>query len=241
MTALPIRDIQAFFSQLSLTPGQISVAEKIFWEIHQRLKFLMEVGLEYLTLGRLTSSLSGGEMQRIHLAASLSSSLTGTLYVLDEPSIGLHARDETRLIEILKELRNLGNTIVVVEHEKDMIEAADHIIDMGPGAGEQGGEVMHAGNPVIPAGEPALSDRKVSDRQAEDSDPDLSPLQQWETLDHPGSLPAQPPEPDGGDPSGPSGLRHGSVRIGKIHSGPGLPLCRTQETSRGVEGPGRGV
>ena len=146
VTALPIRDIQAFFSQLSLTPGQISVAEKIFWEIHQRLKFLMEVGLEYLTLGRLTSSLSGGEMQRIHLAASLSSSLTGTLYVLDEPSIGLHARDETRLIEILKELRNLGNTIVVVEHEKDMIEAADHIIDMGPGAGEQGGEVMHAGN-----------------------------------------------------------------------------------------------
>ena len=146
LTSLPICEIQAFFSQLSLSPGQIGVAEKIFREIHQRLKFLLEVGLEYLTLDRLTSSLSGGEMQRIHLAASLSSSLTGTLYILDEPSIGLHARDETRLIEILKELRNLGNTIVVVEHEKEMIEAADQIIDMGPGAGEQGGEVIHSGS-----------------------------------------------------------------------------------------------
>lgn len=146
LTSLPICEIQAVFSQLSLSPGQIDVAKKILWEIHQRLKFLMKVGLEYLTLDRLTSSLSGGEMQRIHLAASLSSSLTSTLYVLDEPSIGLHARDETRLIEILKELRDLGNTIVVVEHEKEMIEAADHIIDMGPGAGEQGGEVIHTGN-----------------------------------------------------------------------------------------------
>ncbi len=146
LTALPICEIQAFFSQLSLSPEQTEIAEKIFREIHQRLKFLMEVGLEYLTLDRLTSSLSGGEMQRIHLAASLSSTLTGTLYVLDEPSIGLHARDETRLIEILKELRNLGNTIVVVEHEKEMMVAADHIIDMGPGAGEQGGEIIHTGN-----------------------------------------------------------------------------------------------
>jgi excinuclease ABC subunit A len=146
LTSLPICEIQAFFSQLSLSPEQTGIAEKIFWEIHQRLKFLMEVGLEYLTLDRLTSTLSGGEMQRIHLAASLGSALTGTLYVLDEPSIGLHARDETRLIEILKELRNLGNTIVVVEHEKEMMEAADYIIDMGPGAGEEGGEVIHAGN-----------------------------------------------------------------------------------------------
>jgi len=98
-----------------------------------------------LTLDRLTSTLSGGEIQRIHLAASLSSSLVGTLYVLDEPSIGLHARDEGRLIEILKHLRDLGNTIVVVEHEKEMIEAADHIIDLGPGAGEQGGHLVHSG------------------------------------------------------------------------------------------------
>ena len=146
LTALPISEIETFFSEPALSPTQKQIAQKVLWEIKQRLRFLMKVGLEYLTLDRLTSTLSGGEMQRIHLAASLSSSLVGTLYVLDEPSIGLHSRDEGRLIEILKELRDLGNTIVVVEHEKEMIEAADCIIDMGPGAGEEGGEVMHSGN-----------------------------------------------------------------------------------------------
>ena len=146
LIALPISEIQKFFSEGRLSPSQHSIAERILWEIKQRLSFLTKVGLEYLTLARLTSTLSGGEMQRIHLAASLSSSLVGTLYILDEPSIGLHCRDERRLIEILKELRDLGNTIVVVEHEKEMIEAADSIIDMGPGAGEQGGEVIHNGN-----------------------------------------------------------------------------------------------
>ncbi|MEE8349528.1 MAG: excinuclease ABC subunit UvrA, partial [Acidobacteriota bacterium] len=166
LTAQPICDIQAFFSQLSLNPGQKGVAEKIFREIHQRLKFLMQVGLEYLTLDRLTSSLSGGEIQRIHLAASLSSSLTGMLYVLDEPSIGLHARDETRLIEILKELRDLGNTIVVVEHEREMIEAADHIIDMGPRAGEQGGEVIHTGDlSSLESNRNSLTGRYLSGKQ----------------------------------------------------------------------------
>jgi excinuclease ABC subunit A len=136
LTALPISEIETFFSEPDLSPTQQKIAEKVLWEIEQRLRFLMKVGLEYLTLDRLTSTLSGGEMQRIHLAASLSSSLVGTLYVLDEPSIGLHSRDEWRLIEILRELRDLGNTIIVVEHEKEMIEAADSIIDMGPGAGE---------------------------------------------------------------------------------------------------------
>ncbi|MEE2821664.1 MAG: excinuclease ABC subunit UvrA [Acidobacteriota bacterium] len=146
LATLPICEIQLFFSQLDLNPGQVEVAEKIFSEILQRLKFLIEVGLGYLTLDRLTSNLSSGEMQRIHLAASLSSSLTGTLYVLDEPSIGLHARDTARLVNILRQLRDLGNTIVVVEHEKEVIEAADHIIDIGPGAGEQGGEIVHSGD-----------------------------------------------------------------------------------------------
>ena len=146
LTALPISELQSFFSKLRLAPSQHRIAEQVLREINQRLNFLRKVGLEYLALDRLTSTLSGGEMQRIHLAASLSSSLVGTLYVLDEPSIGLHSRDERRLIEILKELRDLGNTIVVVEHEKEMIEAADRIIDMGPGAGEQGGKVMHNGD-----------------------------------------------------------------------------------------------
>ncbi len=145
LTALSVDELQDFFTKLSLTPSHLAVAKNILREIQLRLDFLMKVGLEYLTLDRLTSTLSGGEVQRIHLAASLSSSLVGTLYVLDEPSIGLHARDEGRLIEILKHLRDLGNTIVVGEHEKEMIEAADHIIDLGPGAGEQGGHLVHSG------------------------------------------------------------------------------------------------
>ncbi len=146
LTSLPVVKVRAFFSQLSLSTNQQSVAEKLLREIEQRLDFLIKVGLEYLTLDRLTSTLSGGEMQRIQLAASLSSSLVGTLYVLDEPSIGLHPRDERRLIRILKDLRDLGNTIVVVEHEREMIESADQVIDMGPGAGELGGRVVHSGD-----------------------------------------------------------------------------------------------
>ena len=146
LTRLPISRLQNFFKNLKLSPTEAHIGEKILTEIARRLRFLTEVGLDYLTLDRLTSSLSGGEMQRIHLAASLSSSLVGTLYVLDEPSIGLHSRDGVRLIQILKELRDLGNTVVVVEHERGMIEAADHVIDMGPGAGERGGEVIHSGD-----------------------------------------------------------------------------------------------
>lgn len=146
LIALSIDELQKIFTQIDLTNSQLTIAKNILKEIKQRLDFLMKVGLEYLTLNRLTSTLSGGEIQRIHLAASLSSSLVGTLYILDEPSIGLHAKDEKRLIEILKYLRDLGNTIVVVEHEKEMIKAADHIIDLGPGAGEQGGHLVHSGD-----------------------------------------------------------------------------------------------
>ncbi len=146
LTQLPIGQLAEFFEALELQAADAEIAGKLLEEVRQRLGFLLRVGLDYLTLDRLTSTLSGGEMQRIHLAASLGSSLVGTLYVLDEPSIGLHPRDEQRLIAILKSLRDLGNTIVVVEHEKEMIESADQIIDMGPGAGENGGEVVHAGD-----------------------------------------------------------------------------------------------
>ena len=114
-------------------------------EIRQRLKFLNDVGLEYLTLDRLASTLSGGEAQRIQLATSLGSRLVGACYVLDEPSIGLHSRDTGRLIRILEELRELGNTIVVVEHDPDVMRAADHIVDLGPGAGEHGGHIVFEG------------------------------------------------------------------------------------------------
>ena len=114
-------------------------------EIQERLRFLNEVGLEYLTLDRLSSTLSGGEAQRIQLATSLGSRLVGTLYVLDEPSIGLHSRDTHRLIKILHDLRDLGNTILVVEHDPDVMRASDNILDLGPGAGENGGKVIGAG------------------------------------------------------------------------------------------------
>jgi excinuclease ABC subunit A len=143
---LTVKEARKFFSGLQLTEAQTKIADKILEEIRSRLQFLDEVGLDYLSLDRLTSTLSGGESQRIQLATSLGSHLVGALYVLDEPSIGLHPRDTQRLIDILKSLRDLGNTVLVVEHDPDTIRAADHIIDLGPGAGELGGKLLFAGS-----------------------------------------------------------------------------------------------
>jgi excinuclease ABC subunit A len=143
--ALTVKDAAAFFASLSLSEREATVAEKILREIERRLGFLRDVGLDYLTLDRLSSTLSGGEAQRINLATSLGSALVGTLYVLDEPSIGLHPRDNQRLIDILRQLRDQGNTVVVVEHDAEMIAVADHLIDLGVGAGEQGGRVVYSG------------------------------------------------------------------------------------------------
>jgi len=143
---LTVKEARVFFANLALSESQAKVAEKILEEIRTRLQFLDEVGLDYLTLDRLTSTLSGGESQRIQLATSLGSHLVGALYVLDEPSIGLHPRDTQRLIDILKSLRDLGNTVLVVEHDPDTIQAADHVIDLGPGAGELGGKLLFSGN-----------------------------------------------------------------------------------------------
>ena len=142
---LTVKEARALFSSLQLSEGHLKVADRILEEIRTRLQFLDEVGLDYLTLDRLTSTLSGGESQRIQLATSLGSHLVGALYVLDEPSIGLHPRDTQRLIDILKSLRDLGNTVLVVEHDPDTIQAADCIIDLGPGAGELGGKLLFAG------------------------------------------------------------------------------------------------
>jgi excinuclease ABC subunit A len=140
-----VKEARVFFRDLQLTEAQATVADRILEEIRARLQFLDEVGLDYLTLDRLTSTLSGGESQRIQLATSLGSHLVGALYVLDEPSIGLHPRDTQRLIDILKSLRDLGNTVLLVEHDPDTIAAADHVIDLGPGAGELGGRLLFAG------------------------------------------------------------------------------------------------
>lgn len=145
VTAMTIAEAKEFFSTLKLTPMQEEIAGPILDEVRQRLTFLDAVGLEYLTLDRLASTLSGGEAQRIQLATSLGSRLVGALYVLDEPSIGLHTRDTERLIRILEELRDLGNTIVVVEHDADILRSADHLLDLGPGAGEFGGKILAEG------------------------------------------------------------------------------------------------
>jgi excinuclease ABC subunit A len=145
VSQMTVKEARPFFAGLVLGPADTVVADKVLEEIQQRLRFLDEVGLDYLSLDRLTSTLSGGEAQRIQLATSLGSHLVGALYVLDEPSIGLHPRDTHRLIEILKGLRDLGNTLLVVEHDPDTMLAADKILDLGPGAGEHGGKIMFAG------------------------------------------------------------------------------------------------
>jgi len=145
VSALTVRDADRFFAELKLSEKESEIAEKVLAEIRRRLGFLRDVGLDYLTLDRLSSTLSGGESQRINLATSLGSALVDTLYVLDEPSIGLHSRDNERLIRILRQLRDQGNTVLVVEHDADMIKVADTVVDMGLGAGEQGGRVIYNG------------------------------------------------------------------------------------------------
>jgi excinuclease ABC subunit A len=145
VTALTITAATDFFDSLALSPAQMEIAGKVLEEVRQRTHFLHQVGLDYLTLDRLSSTLSGGESQRIQLATSLGSRLVGALYVLDEPSIGLHTRDTAKLIRIMEDLRDLGNTILVVEHDPDVIRAADYLLDLGPGAGELGGQLLAAG------------------------------------------------------------------------------------------------
>ena len=143
---LPIYELKDFFRTLQLNEHDAAIAKRILTEINNRINFLLDVGLGYLTLNRLSNSLSGGESQRINLATSLGSSLVGSLYILDEPSIGLHSRDTSRLIKVLRQLQQLGNTVVVVEHDEEIIRAADYIIDIGPNAGRLGGEIVYQGD-----------------------------------------------------------------------------------------------
>ena len=142
----PVTEVKVFFDQLELSETDAAIAKRLLTEINSRLQFLIDVGLGYLTLDRLSSSLSGGESQRINLATSLGSSLVGSLYILDEPSIGLHSRDTDLLIKVLRQLQTLGNTVIIVEHDEEIIRAADYIIDIGPKAGRLGGEVVYQGD-----------------------------------------------------------------------------------------------
>ncbi len=144
---MPINNLKEWFDDLKLNPHDTAVSKRLITEIRNRLNFIVEVGLGYLTLNRQSNTLSGGESQRINLTTSLGSSLIGSLYILDEPSIGMHSRDTFRLIHVLKELQSLGNTVIVVEHDEDVIRAADYLIDIGPDAGRLGGKVVFTGNP----------------------------------------------------------------------------------------------
>jgi excinuclease ABC subunit A len=143
---MSVAEVKTFFEQLQLDEKDSAIATRLLTEIRNRIQFLLDVGLGYLTLDRLSSSLSGGESQRINLATSLGSSLVGSLYILDEPSIGLHSRDTDLLVHVLRQLQALGNTVVVVEHDEEIIRAADYIIDIGPGAGRLGGTVVYQGD-----------------------------------------------------------------------------------------------
>ena len=156
MVRLNIGQAVAFFDTLDLAPEEAAIAGKVLVEIRQRLKFLNDVGLEYLTLDRLSATLSGGEAQRIQLATCLGSRLVGACYVLDEPSIGLHTLDTARLIRILGDLRDLGNTILVVEHDEETIATADWVLDIGPGAGNLGGHLIAAGPPDVVRTDPLV-------------------------------------------------------------------------------------
>ena len=143
---MSISDATLFFKSLKLNSEEKKIAKRIIDEINSRLSYLKDVGLGYLTMERASNSLSGGESQRINLATSIGSSLVGSMYILDEPSIGLHPRDSLRLIEVLKKLRDVGNSVIVVEHDEEMMKSADMIIDIGPYAGRHGGEVVFKGN-----------------------------------------------------------------------------------------------
>ncbi|MCK6616928.1 MAG: excinuclease ABC subunit UvrA [Cyclobacteriaceae bacterium] len=146
LVLMPVEDVAAFFDNLELPAYEKKISERILTEIKTRLNYLVKVGLGYLTLNRLTSTLSGGEYQRIKLATSLGSALVGSMYIMDEPSIGLHPRDTSRMVEVLKSLRDLGNTVIVVEHEEEIMRAADQLIDIGPAAGTHGGQLVFQGN-----------------------------------------------------------------------------------------------
>ena len=165
LVSMPISDLVVFFDNLSLNAYEQKVAERLLKEIHNRLHYLLDVGLGYLTLNRKSNSLSGGESQRINLATSLGSSLVGSMYILDEPSIGLHPKDTERLIHVLETLRDLGNTVIVVEHDEDIMKAADYIIDIGPEAGTLGGEVVATGTYEELLKAPTLTGEYLSGRR----------------------------------------------------------------------------
>ena len=218
VTSMTVEEASKFFSSVKLTEQESAIADKLLEEIHERLQFLIDVGLEYLTLDRLASTLSGGEAQRIQLATSLGSRLVGTLYVLDEPSIGLHSRDTHRLIKILHDLRDLGNTILVVEHDPDVMRASDRILDLGPGAGESGGQLIAEGTLRRNIEGTRFADRTLSLRRTANPASPGAPQAGFAADQNFRSAGAQSQEYRLRSPSGNAGRHHGRVGVGEINA-----------------------
>ena len=234
----PLGRAYAFFKGLKLSGDERHIAGDLIREIRDRLKFLVDVGLDYLSLARGTPTLSGGESQRIRLASQIGSGLTGVLYVLDEPTIGLHPRDNARLLAALKHLRDLGNTLVLVEHDREVIEAADHLVDFGPGSGTGGGEVTAAGPPVEGQGEQEVAHRPyLSGKAAIPVPTNRRPGRRRRPgPGRPRGAAAQPPRPRRRLPARRGQRRHGRQRLGQEHARRGHPL----EGRRAHPAPGAG-
>ena len=221
-------------STTSTSPSrERQIAERVIKEINARLGFLLDVGLDYLSLDRPAGTLSGGEAQRIRLATQIGSGLVGVLYVLDEPSIGLHQRDNHRLIETLTRLRDLGNTLIVVEHDEDTISTADWVVDIGPGAGEHGGQVVHSGTVADLLTHPdSLTGKYLSGRR-EIPTPAGAPAAGEGPRGHRGAgHRAQPRQGDGVVPARQPGRHHRRLRLGQVHAGQRHPLQRAGQQAQ---------
>jgi excinuclease ABC subunit A len=232
VSALSIKDAAVFFDSLELTPEQSAIADRVLSEVRRRLRFMLDVGLDYLTLDRLASTLSGGEAQRIQLATNLGSSLVGALYVLDEPSIGLHPRDNDRLIRLLHNLRDIGNTVLVVEHDAEMMRSADHILDIGPAAGELGGRLIYEGDfPGLIADSKSLTGKYLRG-EAEIKEPKHRRPSAIETPEGTRRRRAQPERHQCRYPSGHAGLRDRRKRFRQIDFDSRLHLRGLEERAR---------
>jgi excinuclease ABC subunit A len=218
ISALPVRRALEFYRALQLEGWRQKIAAKIVKEITDRLGFLVDVGLDYLTLDRSAETLSGGEAQRIRLASQIGSGLVGVMYILDEPSIGLHQRDNQRLLDTLHRLRDLGNTVIVVEHDEDAIRQADHVVDLGPGAGVHGGRVVAQGTPAQIEASPPRSQASTSRPQAYRSAGQAPQERAEAAVAAPASDRQQPEGHRRGVPRRPPYLRHGRLGLGQEHA-----------------------
>ena len=237
----PIGELAKTLLNLELSDRDMQIARLILKEVNARLGFLLDVGLDYLSLDRASATLAGGEAQRIRLATQIGSGLVGVLYVLDEPSIGLHQRDNQKLLDTLLRLRDLGNTLIVVEHDEDTIRAADWVVDIGPGAGEHGGHVVVSGTVDELINSEDIADRRVHLRPAGDRGAEDPPqADQGPRARRQGRHREQPQERGRGVPARPVRRDHRRVRVGQVHPGQRHPLpCAGQGAARGQDGAGQ--